>query len=24
LYEDVTGTVFDVGPCGTNIDVYWN
>ena len=24
LYEDASGTVFDVGPCGSNIDLYWN
>ena len=24
LYEDASGTVFDVGPCGRDIDLYWN
>ena len=24
LYEDASGTVFDVGPCGSDIDLYWN
>jgi hypothetical protein len=24
LYEDAYGTVFDVGPCGSDIDLYWN
>jgi hypothetical protein len=24
IFEDASGTVFDVGPCGSNIDLYWN
>jgi hypothetical protein len=24
LFEDASGTVFDVGPCGSDIDLYWN
>jgi hypothetical protein len=24
LFEDSSGTVFDVGPCGSDIDLYWN
>ena len=24
LYEDAIGTVFDVGPCGSDVDLYWN
>jgi hypothetical protein len=24
IYEDSIGSVFDVGPCGTDIDLFWN
>lgn len=24
LYQDAYGTVFDVGPCGSDINLYWN
>ena len=24
LYADAIGTVFDVGPCGSDVDLYWN